>query len=689
MSFVKSIARPSGPSLRGRILLLFAGIAFALLAVAGLVIHQATAGARAWAEAEMLGSARDMAQIVDSRFAAAEALLMGLAASRALQSGALEAFAAEIAEAAGTTRLGIIGLATPDGSQLLNSMLGPDYRMPPGTPANPAARRAFISGHTEISNLYTGPVSGEPQVVIAVPIRCPEAEGRWPVCYALSIALRSVDFARTLAGQNPPPGWIAALLDREGRVVARTERHLEFVGSAPVPAMRAVIDAGQDAAVITALRHDGVTSIVGLVRARASGFRVALAAPDRQLTGPLQESLRWALVAGGAITLAGMLLALLLARRIDRGVRWLGTLGSQQPAALSPGVGISEIDNAGWSLREAAASRDSAQAALRAREAGFRAAFEAPIIGMAQADPETGALLMVNQRFREITGQAEAALLSGASVFTLVEPEAAEAHRQALRTAGGYSTEGRCMRPDGSIAWVHLSVALIQDPAVAPPRAVAVLEDVTAQHSLEQRQTLITRELAHRARNALTVVQAAVRLTPRTDPAAFAAAVEARVAALARAHALLAREGWTGADLRMLVEGELAPFLPEAAPDADSGRTSLEGPPIALQPEAVQPLAMAMHELCTNSTKHGALSAPDGRVGVRWSVDATASRLRIVWAETGGPLVAPPTRRGFGSRLLEATVQGQLGGAVERSWPRSGLVCVIDIPLERVVAGPP
>lgn len=218
MSFVKSIARPSGSSPRGRILLLFAGIAFALLAVAGLVIHQATAGARAWAEAEMLGSARAMAQIVDGRFAAAEALLQGLAASRVLQSGALEAFAAEMAEAAGTTRLGIIGLATSDGSQLLNSMLGPDHRMPPGTPANPAARQVFVSGHTEISNLYVGQVSGEPQVVISVPIRCAEAEGHWPVCYALSIALRSVDFARTLAEQNPPPGWIAALLDREGRV---------------------------------------------------------------------------------------------------------------------------------------------------------------------------------------------------------------------------------------------------------------------------------------------------------------------------------------------------------------------------------------------------------------------------------------------------------------------------------------
>lgn len=178
MSFVKSIARPSGSSLRGRILLLFAGIAFALLGVAGLVIHQATNGARDWAEAEMLGSARAMAQIVDGRFAAAEALLQGLAASRALQSGALEAFAAEMAEAAGATGLGIIGLATPDGSQLLNSLLGPDHRMPPGTPANPAARRVFVSGHTEVSNLYTGRVSGEPQVVVSVPIRCPEAEGR-------------------------------------------------------------------------------------------------------------------------------------------------------------------------------------------------------------------------------------------------------------------------------------------------------------------------------------------------------------------------------------------------------------------------------------------------------------------------------------------------------------------------------
>ena len=132
------------------------------------------------------------------------------------------------------------------------------------------------------------------------------------------------------------------------------------------------------------------------------------------------------------------------------------------------------------------------------------------------------------------------------------------------------------------------------------------------------------------------------------------------------------------------MEGELSPFLTAAA----QGRISLSGPPVPLMPEAVQPLAMAIHELSTNSTKHGALSCPGGRVGVQWSMDALTATLQFRWSEADGPAVAPPTRRGFGSRLLEATVQGQLGGTVERHWLRTGLVCTLDIPLARLVAEP-
>jgi len=183
----------------------------------------------------------------------------------------------------------------------------------------------------------------------------------------------------------------------------------------------------------------------------------------------------------------------------------------------------------------------------------------------------------------------------------------------------------------------------------------------------------------HRAKNALAVAQAALRLTRAPDLPSYIRAVEGRVGALARAHTLLAQDRWSGADLRALLEGELAPFR------GGGQRVELEGPRVALPASAAQPLAMAAHELATNAVKHGALSVPEGRVSVRWSLSGGAANvLRLRWTEAGGPPVRrPPAHRGFGSRMLDATVRGQLGGTVSLAWETEGLVCEMEVPLVR------
>jgi hypothetical protein len=157
-------------------------------------------------------------------------------------------------------------------------------------------------------------------------------------------------------------------------------------------------------------------------------------------------------------------------------------------------------------------------------------------------------------------------------------------------------------------------------------------------------------------------------------------------------HSLLAEGGWSGADLRAVAERELAPYAPARGSEgpAPSPAVSLDGPPVRLAAAAVQPLAMVLHELATNAAKHGALSAPGGRVEVRWRAGRRGEddgMLRLRWTETGGPpVLAVPARRGFGTRVVEATVRGQLGGAVERRWEPSGLVVEVTVPLARLVA---
>ncbi|SDB66072.1 PAS domain S-box protein [Belnapia rosea] len=246
-----------------------------------------------------------------------------------------------------------------------------------------------------------------------------------------------------------------------------------------------------------------------------------------------------------------------------------------------------------------------------------------------------------------------------------------------------YAIEYRVQVPErDGWCWIesHGTIAERDTQTGLPSRLAGVARDITERKQAEERQSLLAREVDHRAKNALAVVQAALRLTPKEDPVAYVQAVEGRVAALARAQTLLARGRWTGAELRTLLEDELAPFLVDGA---QAPRVRLEGPPVLLWPAATQALSMAVHELATNAVKHGALSQPGGLVTVRWRVEIMGSlHLRLEWTERGGPPVAgSPGRRGFGSRVLEATVRAQLGGQVRQNWAAEGVQVQIDIPL--------
>ena len=149
-------------------------------------------------------------------------------------------------------------------------------------------------------------------------------------------------------------------------------------------------------------------------------------------------------------------------------------------------------------------------------------------------------------------------------------------------------------------------------------------------------------------------------------------AVEGRVAALARAHTLLADNQWRGADLRTVIEAELADFRGDAS-------IVVSGPLVSLRAEAIQPLAMVMHELITNAAKHGALSTLEGQLHVSWHSNPE-SGLHLRWDELGGPIIAiAPETSGFGSTLIQTTVRGQLGGRLELFWRPQGLLCTFSI----------
>lgn len=187
-----------------------------------------------------------------------------------------------------------------------------------------------------------------------------------------------------------------------------------------------------------------------------------------------------------------------------------------------------------------------------------------------------------------------------------------------------------------------------------------------------ERQELLAREVDHRARNALAVIQSIVALTPPDDSAKFAEAIKGRIRAMAMAHNLLSESRWRGADLLNLVNDELAPY-------AQEDRISVSGRPVSIAPTVAQNLALAVHELATNAAKYGALSASGGRVSVAWRQEN--DQLHIEWVEECTHEIARPSKTGFGSKVIDASIKSQLGGQVSKDWRATGLACTMTLPM--------
>jgi two-component sensor histidine kinase/CheY-like chemotaxis protein len=206
--------------------------------------------------------------------------------------------------------------------------------------------------------------------------------------------------------------------------------------------------------------------------------------------------------------------------------------------------------------------------------------------------------------------------------------------------------------------------------------------DAEEREAADKLQKLILGELHHRIKNTLATVSAIASQSFRAASSIEQGqkAMEGRLLALSRAHDLLMQVSWSNASLTHTFSGAVEPFESQGA-----RRFHFNGPDIRITSGAVIALAMTFNELCTNTTKFGALSTPDGRVDVAWTIDQEKQRLRLTWAERGGPSVQPPTRRSFGTRMMESLGQ-QLNGQVKLSYDPSGFVYSLDVPLSSIAA---
>src|SRR5665213_135557 len=206
--------------------------------------------------------------------------------------------------------------------------------------------------------------------------------------------------------------------------------------------------------------------------------------------------------------------------------------------------------------------------------------------------------------------------------------------------------------------------------------------DAEEREAADQLQKLILEELHHRIKNTLATVSAIASQSLRTATSIDHGqqAIESRLVALGRAHDLLLQARWSSAGLAHIVRSATEPYI-----TMGSGRISIQGPEIRITSGAVIALAMTLNELCTNTTKFGALSVPAGRIEIVWKIDEEKQRLSLTWSEKNGPTVHAPSRQSFGTRLMGSLGQ-QLKGEVKIAYDTTGFVYVLNVPMASLVA---
>jgi len=329
-------------------------------------------------------------------------------------------------------------------------------------------------------------------------------------------------------------------------------------------------------------------------------------------------------------------------------------------------------------LEEEIRERQRSEAALRESEERFRTLADRSVLLAWEADARTWQFTYVGPHAPDVLGYPVEAWYRPGFWADHLYPDdrgrAIDDRRQQGATAVDYEVEYRMRAADGHLVWFQDVVHVIRDDR-GPRTLRGFMIDITARKRAEEARQFLVQELDHRVKNTLSTLQAVAELTLRTSTTlqGFGETFRGRIAALARMHAAIWRNKGTPLRMRELAELSLAPFGREGE------RAAIDGDEVLVPVQAAGPLGLVLHELATNAVKHGALSVLSGTVFLTWHRDA--DRLCLSWRESGGPMVAEPLHRGFGSTLIRESIPYELGGSVALEFAPSGVECTITFPL--------
>ncbi|WP_413814003.1 PAS domain-containing protein [Rhizobium sp. Leaf453] len=288
-------------------------------------------------------------------------------------------------------------------------------------------------------------------------------------------------------------------------------------------------------------------------------------------------------------------------------------------------------------------------------------------------------IVLANSAFLKLTGYTADEVIGRNCRFLQgmgTSPIDVEKIRLAIREEREATVEILNYKKDGAPFWNQLHTSPLRADDGTVDYIFASQIDVTERRRIERLEATehrLLKEVDHRAKNVMAIVDSIVRLSNAEDPKRYATAIQMRVQALAQVHTMLAEAGWSAVKLEDVVRQQVVPFAEK--------RLTVSGPNIMVPPPLVQPLGLVLHELAVNATRHGSLLAPKGRVAVEWKPLPEEGGFELAWLEAGPHLEPHEPKPGFGSILVAAMIETQLRGSVRREWTNTGLNLRLSIPL--------
>ena len=646
-------------SIKFRITVLVALIMAPLLIIFGFVVLSLATANRAAVELQRQSSSHQLSAAVDLEFVELKGLLTGIATSVASSPSSNLMIDQQLANQAGFARIMRMWSFSSTGNviaQYTNTLPGSrDQNL-----TSDFISRVFAGGYS-ISEVR-GEGVGKATIVIAVPVFSEKNKVESGLAAEIGVSV----FNHAFDDVGMSNSWIGAVVDQNNHIVARSLDAENRVGTAALPVLTDVTRGVATSGTFENITKEGVPVLNSFTRSPLTQWTSVVAVSKAELSAPLYQAMAYTLLGGllalGLSILAAALMAARIAKPVANLSRYATSLAQGQKVEPEK-YHITEIENVKTSLNAAMAKS--------ARLATLVASSGDAVIGV----DRNGNIEAWNKGAETLFGYSAHDIIGKPKSILVPQDLRAEFDAQRPKILAGEIVRAESVRlsRDGRRIDIEFVDAPITDSFGATRGYSTIIRDISERAAARDHRQLLMRELAHRTKNQLAIIQSIAQQTRRntTSLDGFIKAFNGRIQGLAASHDILAKQQWQSIPIKDLVKSQVGVLVSEI-----DKSIVISGPDIALAPVHAEALGLALHELTTNSIKYGALSVAKGLVAITWRVANEPSPMQVFfeWQESGGPKIKkPPVRQGFGTRVLNNIVALSLGGEARTEYRPEGL----------------